>query len=370
MPHLIQLMGSAQANDRRLAASAVKKLAKEHRSACLAAVPALVGLVQDDAPQVRQYALNALVALKPSLSASDVQRLQVVRTSDPKDYNRKAAGAALKAAGAPASGNAVATTTKPPDTPPASTLGTLVKQLAQHYLACIEAEDRRALQLPREKLDTRFIAPIQGPETLLTDGVTSVDLAGLSFGERSFLSKGAMNADGPDTGVYGYPLWFAPERQGGWISPLFLLPVTIEDLGGQGSAAHYRIHRAGALQLNRTLFRGFTDEELDRIQDELEDEGVGAFGARVQAALDTLEHEPFDVEGGLTEPFPKGAGGRWARTPVLFRDARGPYTFNLRQDLGDFVKPSGRRRRRQRSGPSGVTLGIPGQEARRRRFGR
>ena len=335
VPFLIEHMGSPRASDRKLAASAIKKLTSKHGAACSAAVPHLMRLTGDDAPQVRQYAVNALTALKPSLSAMDVQRLQAVRTNDPKDYNRKAAAAVLQASGYPASGAGKNKTTETPAAAPAAAplAGALAERLARHYLACIEAEDRRSLQLPRESLGGRFISPVHGPEVLLTEGAASVELSGLSGQERSFLEKEAMNADGPDAGLYGYPLWFAPGWQGGWISPLFLLPVTIEDLGGQESKAGYRLHRSGPPQLNRTLFRGFSDEELDRIQDELEDEGVGTFGARVQAALETLESGAFDAEDAQTEPFPKGGGGRWARTPVLFHDARGPYTVQLRRDL-------------------------------------
>lgn len=207
--------------------------------------------------------------------------------------------------------------------------------LAGHYLACIETEDRRSLQLRVEDAGKRFVAPWTGEEGLLHSGGDACDLTPSRDVDRVFLSKGVADAAGPDAGFYGYPLFFDGE---GRLSPLFVLPVTVEEASSTGRAPAYRVHRAGDLALNRYLFTGATDEELDAIQSELESDDFGTFGARLKAAFDYLGAHGCDVADTTTEPFPKGAGARWVRTPVFLRDARGPFTFNLRQDLSALAK--------------------------------
>lgn len=336
VPYLIAHMESANGNDRRLAASAIRKLAKKHREACLQAVPALLALTYDEAPQVRQYALSALAALRPALSPVESAHLQALAAADPKPYNQKAAAQVLKACHLSSSLSPTATSTQQKSPSKQQTdSAAMTQRLGRHYLACVEAEDRRMLLLRQEDLGSRFIAPWHGPETFFTYGAASCELRPQTSKERAFLAKGALDAEGADAGLYGYPLYFTGD---GRLSPLFVIPVSIEDLGGHGNEARYVLHRAGPLAVNRYLFRGYTDEELDALQDALDSDEFATAAARLRAALAYLDAEAFDVSDHETEPFPKGTGARWVRTPVLLRGTRGPYTRNLRQDLSALAR--------------------------------
>ena len=53
IPFLVRHLRSGGANDRRLAASALRKLAVRHRNACQTAVAPLADLLAYPAPQVR-----------------------------------------------------------------------------------------------------------------------------------------------------------------------------------------------------------------------------------------------------------------------------------------------------------------------------
>lgn len=207
--------------------------------------------------------------------------------------------------------------------------------LAAHYLACIETEDRRSLQLRVEDAGTRFIAPWSGAEGLFHPGAGECDLAPSRRADQTFLARGTADASGLDAGFYGYPLFFDGK---GRLAPLFVLPVTVEETSRRGDPPTYRVHRAGDLILNRYLFTGTTDDELDTIQAELESNEFGTFGARLKAAFEHLGAHGSDVADTATEPFPGDAGARWVRTPVFLRDARGPFTFNLRQDLSALAR--------------------------------
>jgi hypothetical protein len=91
---LIPFLRSGQTNERRLAASAVGKLADEFPDESKKALPYLVNLLSFNSPQVRQYSLKALS--KFELDASQLQEVQKRKQEDSKEYNRKAAAAVLE----------------------------------------------------------------------------------------------------------------------------------------------------------------------------------------------------------------------------------------------------------------------------------
>jgi len=91
---LIPFLRSGQANERRLAASAVGKLADEFPDESKKALPYLVNLLSYNSPQVRQYSLKALS--KFELNTSQLQEVQKRKQEDSKEYNRKAAAAILE----------------------------------------------------------------------------------------------------------------------------------------------------------------------------------------------------------------------------------------------------------------------------------
>lgn len=91
IPELIDYTKSKNANERRLAASALGKLSM-FKPEIYEAVLALIVLLGDDKPQVRQYALKALGEIADPKAKSYIEEL----LSDEKEYNRKSARSALQ----------------------------------------------------------------------------------------------------------------------------------------------------------------------------------------------------------------------------------------------------------------------------------
>lgn len=94
IPFLIDFMNDGGANERRLAASAIRKLLPYCRDGCAAALEPLIGCLRGTAPQVRQYALNTLSRMQLSQEALAVVR--IVAEQDDKYYNRDAANVILR----------------------------------------------------------------------------------------------------------------------------------------------------------------------------------------------------------------------------------------------------------------------------------
>lgn len=89
VPHLRVRLTSPNANSRRLAASAIRKLSRRCPEECNALVPDLLERLDDPSPQVRQYALNALSGMTVMPSARPA--IKRVADGDEKEYNRRAA---------------------------------------------------------------------------------------------------------------------------------------------------------------------------------------------------------------------------------------------------------------------------------------
>ncbi|MBH8572230.1 tetratricopeptide repeat protein [Nostocaceae cyanobacterium CENA369] len=88
--HLLPYLSSANSyDDRRLAASAINKLANSFKKSCELAIPHLLENLSEPAPQLRQYTLKALSVI--SLPNYALSQIQAIAENDPKDYNRKIA---------------------------------------------------------------------------------------------------------------------------------------------------------------------------------------------------------------------------------------------------------------------------------------
>lgn len=90
IPKLIELTYSKNGNDRRLAASALGKLSKSTPD-IFQAVPHIIKLLNDEKPQVRQYATKALAEIRDSRAILHIKKL----LSDEKYYVVNAAKSAL-----------------------------------------------------------------------------------------------------------------------------------------------------------------------------------------------------------------------------------------------------------------------------------
>jgi len=87
IPYLIgYLSGNSSYNQRRLAASAIGKLAKIFPNDCQSAVSYLLDNLSNPAPQVRQYCLKALHSL--NLPDYAIIRISEIAENDTKGYNR------------------------------------------------------------------------------------------------------------------------------------------------------------------------------------------------------------------------------------------------------------------------------------------
>lgn len=81
-------------DEKRLAASAINKLAKSFKTSCEIAIPHLLKNLSEPAPQVRQYILKALDAI--SLPDDAILQIKEIAENDDKDYNRNLAQRILK----------------------------------------------------------------------------------------------------------------------------------------------------------------------------------------------------------------------------------------------------------------------------------
>ena len=87
--YLILYLSKGTANEKRLAASAIKKLTEKFESACKTAIPFLVENLSDSHPQVRQYTLKSLYKFR--LTTSALRVISNMATGDKAEYNRRAA---------------------------------------------------------------------------------------------------------------------------------------------------------------------------------------------------------------------------------------------------------------------------------------
>ncbi len=93
--HLIKYLSSQSTYDeKRLAASAIYKLAKNFQTICEVAIPNLLDNLSEPAPQVKQYVLKALSVI--NLPNDAMPKIQAIAESDSKEYNRKIAQAIVE----------------------------------------------------------------------------------------------------------------------------------------------------------------------------------------------------------------------------------------------------------------------------------
>lgn len=89
VPFLKLFLASEQNGERRLAASALGKIAKRHPNSARDAYPQLLLCVDDPYPQVRQYSLKAISVL--GINPADLSVIQRIADTDDRKYNREAA---------------------------------------------------------------------------------------------------------------------------------------------------------------------------------------------------------------------------------------------------------------------------------------
>lgn len=196
--------------------------------------------------------------------------------------------------------------------------------LLSYYLACVEEEDRRSLQISATRNYGKYIIP-PGPPGSLFRGTTHAEWSP-DPEERAILQRYSLEVS-KQRFLYGYPLVYDRE---GYISPLFFSEAEVST---EGPNSKVRIHlpHAGALQVNLHLFRGSHQSSLERmdLQDFLESPDFGTIDARIAAALAKLGSPARTIQDAAT---PKGQPG-WKNEAILFRDAGSSFTAQLRREL-------------------------------------
>jgi len=214
---------------------------------------------------------------------------------------------------------------------PRSTVDSLLR-LVRFYLACVEAEDLRALRLPLSAYGRSFLAPWTGKEPLFHPDAVEVPLQ-VGPAEREFIERGTALAAQTERLFYGYPVHFDKED---YLTPLFFTEVTVSR--EQGRTVLRRSPQSG-LKLNHHLYRrgGLSLEEVLLIQEHLEGE-FGSFQRRLEAAFEALELPRPPWNGSLERCPAQGSEEGWRSVAVLFRSEYSQYTRHLRYELNQFLK--------------------------------
>ena len=88
IPFLIKYLRHGTSNEKKLAASGIKKLAKL-KFDVVDALPDLINNISNESPQTRQYSLSALQYIP--LDINSLKKIELIAQNDEKDYNRKIA---------------------------------------------------------------------------------------------------------------------------------------------------------------------------------------------------------------------------------------------------------------------------------------
>lgn len=206
-----------------------------------------------------------------------------------------------------------------------SKLGDLSKLLG-YYLACVEEEDKRSLQVGSDPKYGQFIHPQGVPGALFKGEAELSWKPGLD--DRRFLEKYSLDV-GKQRFLYGYPLF---ADRDGYLSPLFFSEAEV-DFKKDSNNIKVRLPHPGNLQLNLHLFRWSHPMALERmeLQDQLEAPDFGTIEARITAALARHGQAHADIAQAA---MPDGSPG-WKNQSILFRDTGASFTAQLRRELSD-----------------------------------
>lgn len=209
-------------------------------------------------------------------------------------------------------------------------------RLVKFLIGCIELEMLNGLELRRDHLGQKYIAPWQEGEPLFVPNAAKVSVTPGTEQERQFLEKLTSTPDETSRVHYGFPCFFSNK---GFVSPLFFVDVDVRQQ--KGNFELFPIWRS--LGVNRILLQkvcgDLDSEEVDVHVRALEGR-FGSFGARMDAALEKMDlNEPFSISKPL-EPLPSQSSGfgRWCNTPILFEGIVSGAKAALRFELTQFLQ--------------------------------
>ena len=200
-------------------------------------------------------------------------------------------------------------------------------RLADFLVRCLDEEALGGLKLRRNQAGTKFIAPWRGEEPLFGPNPAEIVVSAHDDAEAGFFRRAHRLH-------YGYPLYF---HQDGHVSPLFFIQVDIQKSKHAYSWVLHPVLKS--LGVNRLLLErtGLSFGEIDMLTMELEGD-FGAFDARLRAAADALDIPDDLLDNAGVYPLPeRTAGGKWARTPILFISDISGIKYRLRWELSQFV---------------------------------
>lgn len=209
--------------------------------------------------------------------------------------------------------------------------------LLRFYLACLEEEDLRTLELAFEG---KGYVPVGGDRELLfqTGGDEPVFLPDPEGRVGEFIKN--RSTVGQERLFYGYPSYVrvmasdepGPRRR---MSPLFFAEVEV-DVPRNGDDHRVRVVPVGPIQVNVELLRRLGNlplEEAIELRSQLEDEGA-PFEDRLEAAVRAMGLSAV-VRPDPLDPMPprRVQQDAWVNRPILFLSQRSPYTAHLREEL-------------------------------------
>jgi len=201
-----------------------------------------------------------------------------------------------------------------------------VSALLSFYLACIEEEDRRSLQVSANPKFGQFTIPPGEPGDLFRGG--SEICWEPKGNDRRFIERYSFALE-KQRFLYGYPLFLDYQD---YVSPLFFSEAELS-FDEKNNQARIHLSHPSNVQVNLHLFRKTHQMLLERLdlQDFLEAPDFGTIEARISAALEKLGVFPPEIPKIAK---PKGQKG-WKNSNLLFRDVGAGFTAHLRRELSD-----------------------------------
>lgn len=196
------------------------------------------------------------------------------------------------------------------------------KKLLDYYLACIEKEEERSLEVSADPRYKQFTVPREKLPGNLFRGLGE-ESWNTTDNNRGFLNCNAIGID-EQRFIYGYPLY---RTRKGKLKPLF---YTEAEISQDGDVTTLRLPHPSDIKVNLALF--FKTHPMLKERVDLEHLLEGDFGTiddRISAAL-----EERDEKGSLKEVCSKWEDSGWKNRGIVMRDLGSHITRPLRDELG------------------------------------
>jgi very-short-patch-repair endonuclease len=201
--------------------------------------------------------------------------------------------------------------------------------LIRFYLACVEEEHKRSLEVSAERKFKQYIVP-PGPTGMMFRGEVQAQWIP-DDRQHGFIGRYDHGIE-KQRFLYGFPIYLNYQKK---LAPLFFTEVDIA-FSKDKSEVTMRQANPGQVKVNLHPFRNVFDNIEERIdfQDFIESSVFGTIEARVEAALRKLGEPVTNVTQFASA---KGEMG-WKNAHILMRDTGASFTAQLRRELVDIRK--------------------------------